>query len=515
MALVKAVPFALLATLALTAARHTPPPVAPTPVAAPVAPTIRTGVEKWRAGDYAAAVAIWTPFANAGEPDALFNLGQAYKLGRGVTADAATARDYYRKAALKGHLPAQANLGIALFQAGEKPEAIKWLKTAADRGEARAQYVLGIAAFNGDGVPRSQSLGYGYLLRAQASGLPQAVTALGTIAPGLSPGDRTAGEAVAASLAAGTGVPPALAASSSPRLINGLPVRPATGLPVVTPPTGPTATGMTAGATAPGTMAAPTGTVPAMIAARPVASGAPSAVPMTTIAAAPKPVAPVATAVAGQTGASRLVPSPLPTKATTVAMAEPSRAAADPVRPPAGTPVLPPVPKPAPPVPLREPTPAQADAAAGAPVRSAVAAVDVPASRPTDTATSRPLADARQPGDARDPLAPSARPATRGSDPLATAGARPATKPLKPFEVAAEPAKPEGWRVQLGAFSARRLADAAWADVKATAAPAKPIFATDGPVTKLQMGPFATRDAAKAACTKLTAAGRACFVTQG
>jgi len=29
------------------------------------------------------------------------------------------------------------------------------------------------------------------------------------------------------------------------------------------------------------------------------------------------------------------------------------------------------------------------------------------------------------------------------------------------------------------------------------------------------MGPFASRDAAKAACMKLTAAGRACFVTQG
>ncbi len=233
MELVRAIPLALLATIALTAAKHTPPPAAPPAAAAPGVPTIKSGVEQWRAGDYAAAVAIWQPFANAGDPDALFNMGQAYKLGRGVPADAATARDYYRKAANKGHLPAQANLGIALFQAGEKPEAIKWLKTAADRGEARAQYVLGIAAINGDGTPRSQSLGYGYLLRAQASGLPQAVTALGTIAPGLSPADRTAGEAIAASLAAGAGVPSALAAG--PRPIGGPPARTAS-IPVITPP---------------------------------------------------------------------------------------------------------------------------------------------------------------------------------------------------------------------------------------------------------------------------------------
>ncbi|MBC7497272.1 MAG: sel1 repeat family protein, partial [Sphingomonadaceae bacterium] len=149
--------------VALTAARRPPPPsVPPVAVATPAPPTIKSGVEKWRAGDYPAAVAIWTPFATAGDADALFNLGQAYKLGRGVAVDPVAARDYYRKAATKGHLPAQANLGIALFQAGEKVEAIKWLKTAADRGEARAQYVLGIATFNGDSVARSQSLGYAY-----------------------------------------------------------------------------------------------------------------------------------------------------------------------------------------------------------------------------------------------------------------------------------------------------------------------------------------------------------------
>ena len=475
---------ALVALLVLaTAAKHAPPPTEPAAVT-PVAPTIKAGVEKWRAGDYAGAVAIWTPFAAAGDADALFNLGQAYKLGRGVTADAATARDYYRKAALKGHLPAQANLGIALFQAGEKPEAIKWLKTAADRGEARAQYVLGIAAFNGDGIVRSQSLGYAYLLRAQASGLPQAATALGTIQPSLSPADRAAGEAAAASLAAGTGVPAGLAAATAPRLIPATPpARTAATLPVVTPPA----------------RTLPVVTPPVTAAAPPIAA----------------PSAPVAGALPVRSSPPPAV-APVARPTTTVA---------------ADRPTLPPAPKPLPAVPVREPMPAQADAparvaarGAAPPTTAGVAPVasgtrlatggGIASAVPAEQRATAPVAAVAVPASrsAADPLAPRPRPA-----PVEAARAElPSAAPLKPFQTVVEPTrKLDGWRVQLGAFSSRKLADAAWADVKTTAAPAKPLFATDGPVTKLQMGPFATRDAAKAACTKLTAAGRACFVTRG
>ena len=79
--------------------------------------------------------------------------------------------------------------------------------------------------------------------------------------------------------------------------------------------------------------------------------------------------------------------------------------------------------------------------------------------------------------------------------------------------------KPSGWRVQLGAFSSQKQADAAWASVKSTQAgaigKAKPIFDTSGPVVKFQLGPYANRDAARDTCAKLAFAGRACFVTQG
>ena len=212
-----------LATLVVAAvpaaAQRAPTPqrVAPT---IPVPPSVRAGVDLWRAGDWAGAVAIWQPFANAGDADAMFNLGQAYKLGRAVPVDKAVARDWYRRSALKNHLPAQANLGILLFQAGEKAEAARWLKSAADRGEMRAQYVLGVAHWNGDGTARSLPLAYAYLSRASAQGLAEATSALGNLSRTISAAERTSGQTIAASLAAGTGIPVMLAAAAAPSSIT-------------------------------------------------------------------------------------------------------------------------------------------------------------------------------------------------------------------------------------------------------------------------------------------------------
>ncbi|MBU6166931.1 MAG: SPOR domain-containing protein [Alphaproteobacteria bacterium] len=177
-------------------ARATPPP-----------PSVRQGVELWRAGKWDAAVSMWQNFAENGDADAMFNMGQAYKLGRGVAMDKALARDWYRRAAVKNHLPAQANLGILLFQATEKPEAVRWLKAAADRGEMRAQYVLGIVHWNGDGAAKSLPLAYAYLVRAAAQGLPEATKALNELSQAIQPLDRANGWQIATALANGSGVP--------------------------------------------------------------------------------------------------------------------------------------------------------------------------------------------------------------------------------------------------------------------------------------------------------------------
>jgi uncharacterized protein len=205
----------VLATPVLGAPRPKPAPAAPSPP--PL--SVRAGVDLWRAGDWAGAVANWQPFAAAGDADAMFNMGQAYKLGRSVPLDKAIARDWYRKAAAKGHLPAQANLGILLFQAGEKTEAAQWLKSAADRGEMRAQYVLGVAHWNGDGVPRSLPLAYAYLARSSAQGLTEATGALNNLTRTISPVERANGWAIATSLSAGKGIPPAYVPAAKPMTV--------------------------------------------------------------------------------------------------------------------------------------------------------------------------------------------------------------------------------------------------------------------------------------------------------
>src|SRR3954451_16745382 len=68
---------------------------------------VKAGVDRWMRGDYPGAVAQWRPLAEAGNADAQFNMGQAYKLGRGVPVNAGLAQSWYQKAAQQGHEQAQ------------------------------------------------------------------------------------------------------------------------------------------------------------------------------------------------------------------------------------------------------------------------------------------------------------------------------------------------------------------------------------------------------------------------
>ena len=130
-------------------------------VAAPLsAQSVKAGIEAWQRADYAAAVAIWRPLAEKGDADAAFNLGQAYRLGRGVPTNLGAAQTWFERAANKGHVDAQATLGLLLFQNGNQPEGLKWLKAAAEQGEPRALLVYGTALFNGDSVAQDPILGY-------------------------------------------------------------------------------------------------------------------------------------------------------------------------------------------------------------------------------------------------------------------------------------------------------------------------------------------------------------------
>ena len=147
------------------------PLIAASLLAAPAQADVKDGVDAWQAGDYRAAVAEWRPLAIAGDADAQFNLGQAYKLGRGVPADLVQAEAWYRRAAKQGHLQAEDNLGLVLFTANRRADAMPFILASAARGEPRAQYVLGTAHFNGDLAAQDWPRAYALTKRASDAGL--------------------------------------------------------------------------------------------------------------------------------------------------------------------------------------------------------------------------------------------------------------------------------------------------------------------------------------------------------
>jgi hypothetical protein len=154
------------------------------------AQSVKAGIEAWQRADYGTAVSIWRPLAEKGDADAQFNLGQAYRLGRGVPINLGMAKSWFERAANSGHLDAETTLGLLLFQNGDQPQGLKWLKQAAEKGEPRALLVYGTALYNGDGVTQNRLLGYAYVNRAAAQGLVPAKETLAQLDELMPAGDR-------------------------------------------------------------------------------------------------------------------------------------------------------------------------------------------------------------------------------------------------------------------------------------------------------------------------------------
>jgi len=183
---------------------------------------VKTGVDAWNQGDYARAIEAWRPLAIAGDADAQFNLGQAYKLGRGVPMDLPVALEWFGRAAAQNHEKARDNYGLLLFQQGRREEAMPYIQASAERGEPRAQYVYAIALFNGDLAARDWVRAYAFMTRASQSGLSQATTSLAQMDNYVTEADRARGLALATAMANGqappatAAPPPAMVAASPP-----------------------------------------------------------------------------------------------------------------------------------------------------------------------------------------------------------------------------------------------------------------------------------------------------------
>ncbi len=147
-------------------------------LATPALADVKAGVDAWSRGEYETAVKEWRAPALKGDSDAQFNLGQAYKLGRGVKTDFNVALDWYRRAAEQGHLQAADSYGHLLYYQGKVSDALPYLQASVDRGDPRAQYLLGTELFNGVHMQKDWVRAYAMMTRASSSGMAQASRSL-------------------------------------------------------------------------------------------------------------------------------------------------------------------------------------------------------------------------------------------------------------------------------------------------------------------------------------------------
>ncbi len=93
-------------------------------------------------GDLAAAFGQFKSLANAGNPQAQFELSLLYLYGKGVKPDTREAMRWLKQSALHGYQPAQSNLGVAFNRGRYLPQdevkAFIWSSIAAASGDAVA-----------------------------------------------------------------------------------------------------------------------------------------------------------------------------------------------------------------------------------------------------------------------------------------------------------------------------------------------------------------------------------------
>ena len=88
--------------------------------------------------DMEKAVELFTEAADLGSIEALFNLGYAYDIGRGVEQDEAKGIQFYEKAAMQGHAESRYNLGCCEGMKGNHDRALRHFLISAKMGHKKS-----------------------------------------------------------------------------------------------------------------------------------------------------------------------------------------------------------------------------------------------------------------------------------------------------------------------------------------------------------------------------------------
>jgi len=137
-----------------------------------------TGVQQYKAGNFAAALATFRQAADAGNRLAQLQVGSQYERGEGVAKNDAEALRWYAKSAAAGEPTALKNLGQMYENGQGAPEnwtlAAQLYQKSAAQGSPDGEFALGRCYEFGMGVPQDRALAIQWFQRAGAQGNDQA-----------------------------------------------------------------------------------------------------------------------------------------------------------------------------------------------------------------------------------------------------------------------------------------------------------------------------------------------------
>ena len=111
-------------------------------------------------GDYIGSFKLYKILAENGNAIAQYNVGQAYREGKGVLKSDKLATQWYKKSAEQGYAEAQYFLGMAYYEGKgiieSRKSAITWLLKAAEQELSSAQLLVGLFYTYGYGVEKSK-----------------------------------------------------------------------------------------------------------------------------------------------------------------------------------------------------------------------------------------------------------------------------------------------------------------------------------------------------------------------
>jgi len=182
------------------------------PIGSPQASTLETsansgdpvaefqlGVAYLETGRTKEAIALIRKAADSGQPAAQYRLAKLYEVGEGVTQNADMARQLTERAARAGNRIAMHDLALyyAEGRGGVETDleaAAQWFEKAATRGVVDSQFNLGVLFEMGKGVPQNPVDSYVWYGIASQQGDQFAKQRIGNLANNLSAEDRTRGD---------------------------------------------------------------------------------------------------------------------------------------------------------------------------------------------------------------------------------------------------------------------------------------------------------------------------------